>query len=79
MAETLESVLAGPVDRKIEVMTTTVYNMGRGRFGVQEKKGGRAPAGRGNMREVEVSQIRGELRRLKAVYRAAEAEKRSRH
>ena len=71
---TLEAALGGGVDRKIEAMTSIIYSMGRERFGVVEQRARRAPAGRGNRREVEISQIRGELRRLNKAYCEATTE-----
>ena len=32
----LNTTLAGSIDRKIEAMTTIIYNMGMDRFGVEE-------------------------------------------
>lgn len=65
---TLESVLAGGVDRKVEAMTTIIYSMGHERFGAKELKARETPSGRGNRRETEISQIRGELKGLKRAY-----------
>ena len=59
----LENTLAGTVDRKLAVMATIMYSMGKSRFGVQEKKEPRTkPAD--NRRQIKNARLRGDIRRL---------------
>lgn len=69
---TLETTLAGGVDRKMKAMTTIVYNMGRDRYGVNLGRERAPPTARCNRREAEISRIRKELRDLTKAFKEAE-------
>ena len=73
----LNTTLAGSVDRKIEAMTTIIYNMGMDRFGVEEGKKPRID-GKKNRREREIAKMRRDLRQLSKQYKkATEIEKKA--
>jgi len=66
----LNSVLQGPAERRISTLTTMVYNIGKERFGTQQKKGSSQPP-RENRREREIKNARKELNSLKRRFRKA--------
>ena len=49
----INTTLAGSEDRKIEAMTTIIYNVGMDRFGIEEGKKPRID-GKENIREREI-------------------------
>jgi len=53
----LNSVLQGPAERRINTLTTMVYNIGKERFGTQQKKNSSQPP-RENRREREIKNTR---------------------
>ena len=53
----LESILAGPIDRKIEAMTTIIYAMGRDRFGCEERKPSTPQRQTPNRRSQKIAQL----------------------
>ena len=63
----LATTLSGGVDKKVNSLTSIVYNMGLDRFGSAEMKE-RNPH-LPNRREKEISQLRGELRELRRQHR----------
>ncbi|XP_063448172.1 uncharacterized protein LOC134727719 [Mytilus trossulus] len=71
----LNTTLAGNIDRKIESMTSFIYNIGMDRFGADEKEVVRRE-GQKNRRESKIAKMRKELRQLKKRYnQASEDEK----
>ena len=67
----LEATLAGSVDKKMKAMTTIMYSMGADRFGVEDHKKDKKGA-HTNRRKQEITNIRGDLRRLTKRFREAE-------
>ncbi|XP_076090373.1 uncharacterized protein LOC143062594 [Mytilus galloprovincialis] len=71
----LNTTLAGNIDRKIESMTSFIYNIGMDRFGADEKEVVRRE-GQKNRRESKIAKMRKDLRQLKKRYnQASEDEK----
>ncbi len=72
--QVLESVLAGDIGRKMEAMSTIIWNMGAERFGMEQRQTkGPQQAGE-NRRSREIAKLRGDLRRLKKAFRQAPEE-----
>ncbi|CAC5407388.1 unnamed protein product [Mytilus coruscus] len=73
--EILNTTLAGNIDRKIESMTSFIYNIGMDRFGADEKVVVKRE-GQKNRRESKIAKMRKDLRQLKKRYnQASEDEK----
>ena len=71
----INTTLAGSEDRKIEAMTTILYNVGMDRFGIEEGKKPRID-GENNRREREIAKMRRDLSQLSKQYKkATEVEK----
>ncbi|CAG2187770.1 unnamed protein product [Mytilus edulis] len=71
----LNTTLAGNIDRKIELMTSFIYNIGMDRFGADEKEVVRREDQK-NRRESKIAKMRKDLRQLKKRYnQASEDEK----
>ena len=71
----INTTLAGSEDRKIEAMTTIIYNVGMDRFGIEEGKKPRID-GEKNRREREIAKMRRDLSQLSKQYKkATEVEK----
>ncbi|VDI66727.1 Hypothetical predicted protein [Mytilus galloprovincialis] len=66
----LNTKLAGNIDRKIELMTSFIYNIGMDRFGADEKAVVRRE-GQKNRRESKIAKMRKDLRQLKKRYNQA--------
>ncbi|VDI56155.1 Hypothetical predicted protein [Mytilus galloprovincialis] len=59
-----ETSLQGSVERRIETLTTLVYNIGKERFGVEERKERSNTKQTPNRREQKIKQLRKELKDL---------------
>ena len=67
----LQATLRGPASRKVEKMSTIVYEMSRERFGVEEKhKSAPKPSGP-NRRQRKIAELRVRLRELTRQYKIA--------
>ena len=66
----INTTLAGSEDRKIEAMTTILYNVGMDRFGIEEGKKPRID-GEKNRREREIARMRRDLSQLSKQYKKA--------
>ncbi|VDI22184.1 Hypothetical predicted protein [Mytilus galloprovincialis] len=65
----LETSLQGCVERRIETLTTLVYNIGKERFGVEERKERSNTKQTPNRREQKIKQLRKELKDLNRRYK----------
>ncbi|VDI05049.1 Hypothetical predicted protein [Mytilus galloprovincialis] len=65
----LETSLQGCVERRIETLTTLVYNIGKERFGVEERKERNNTKQTPNRREQKIKQLRNELKDLNRRYK----------
>ncbi|XP_063436214.1 uncharacterized protein LOC134717649 [Mytilus trossulus] len=65
----LETSLQGCVERRIETLTTLVYNIGKERFGVEERKERSNIKQTPNRREQKIKQLRKELKDLNRRYK----------
>ncbi len=75
--QVLDSVLTGDIGRKMEAMSTIIWNMGAERFGMEQRQSkGPQQAGE-NRRLREIAKLRGDLRRLKKAFRQAPEEEKS--
>lgn len=71
----LNVTLNGPVDKKLEVFSTILYNMGLDRFGTVEKKV-HETTNHPSRRQQQIAEVRIELRRLTKLYKEAEEDER---
>ncbi|CAC5355487.1 unnamed protein product [Mytilus coruscus] len=65
----LETSLQGCVERRIETLTTLIYNIGKERFGVEERKEKSNTKQTPNWREQKIKQLRKELKDLNRRYK----------
>ena len=73
----LEATLSGDVARKLRVMTTIVYNLGKERFGTQPRNACKLVTNTPTMREREIRILRKDLKALTRQYRRATAEEKT--
>ena len=69
--------LQGNVEKRLETMTTIIYNVGKERFGTIERKKRTTCIARSNRREAEIRRLRQDIKELSRQYRRSSEEERT--